>query len=120
MIPTKRYKGRFRVEFIACLPEIKDLQDKGYSTPMIYDEIFGLGKVTMSYGQFYRYIKKEHVVKHSQIPTKQAPPSAQGVTAPQLPENAKSGFSIPRIADSTLQGDTRSVESLINGNGNKP
>lgn len=117
MIPTKRYKGRFRVEFVACLPEITALIAKGYTARMVFDDFSINSKITMCYSQFCRYIRTE-LPSQAKKQNPKAHTPAQGATKPQLPENAKSGFSIPRIADSTLQGDTRSVESLINGNGN--
>ena len=52
----KRYRGRARVEFLACQPDILDMRDKGYSVRMVYDALREKGKVSVGYAQFCRYV----------------------------------------------------------------
>lgn len=56
---VKRHRGRFRVEFLACLPEIKDFVNKGYTKSMIYDDLQANKRITVSYSQFCRYMEAE-------------------------------------------------------------
>lgn len=46
---------RARIEYLACLPEVKKLAESGARIQMIYDELKENGKITMSYPSFCRY-----------------------------------------------------------------
>lgn len=88
---VKRHRGRFRVEFLACLPEIKDFVNKGYTKTMIYDDLQANKRITVSYSQFCRYMEAEF--SHSAIqeqekrnlaPALALPPTKQAENLPAI------------------------------------
>lgn len=78
MTKGKLYRGRAKVEFLACKPEILAMREKGYSVRMIYDDLQGKGKVSVGYTQFCRYVT-------GKIPQKRRDAAELRTETPALP-----------------------------------
>lgn len=101
---SKSYRGRARVEFLACKPEIDVMLDKGYSIRMAYDVLKEKGKISVSYSQFSRYITGKTAQKAT---VKTTLPNLPAVSSPTVPAE--------QIATAKQPG-SRKVMNLNNGN----
>ena len=96
-IKKKSYRGRARVEFLACKPEIDVMLDKGYSIRMAYDVLKEKNKISVGYLQFLRYVtgktaSKVSVKVNNPEPNSAAvPPAApaEQVATPKQPGSRK-------------------------------
>lgn len=83
---NKSYRGRARVEFLACKPEIDVMLDKGYSIRMAYDVLKEKGKISVGYLQFLRYVT--------------------GKTAPRVTEKANNRtLNLPAVSSPTVPAE---------------
>jgi hypothetical protein len=74
--------GQAKIQFIACRDKVIELQNAGYSVQAMYRQLFGEGRITMSYNAFHANVRKftAHV-------TKNRPKSTGGMPqAPQMPQ----------------------------------
>lgn len=55
---AKKKRGFARIEFLAVQPDAKKLLEAGHTFQSAYDELFGSGKITMSYPMFAKYARK--------------------------------------------------------------
>ena len=89
----KKNKGYARVEFLANLARIKDLTAKGHTKKYTYDQLYGEGKITMTYIHFCRFDLSGNISKTSNftpgVPnTRSAPALASAISA----KNCEGGF----------------------------
>lgn len=98
-------KGMGRVEFLACRPEVESMMDKGYSLRMVFDELAGMGRISMSYKHFCRMVSQFRVADKEGMPvgSKVQPLLPREVP---LPAPTTSTFSsrgaVPRVADAKV------------------
>lgn len=82
--------GEAKVQFIACLDKVLEMQKAGYSVRAIYSKLHGEGMITMSYNAFHGNIRKldTHIKRSRKKPLTVAEiaphqkPSIQTVTIP--------------------------------------
>lgn len=102
---NKSYRGRARVEFLACKPEIDVMLDKGYSIRMAYDVLKEKGKISVGYLQFLRYVTGKTAPRVT-AKANNHPPNLPAVVTPTAPAE--------QIATAKQPG--RKVMNLNNGN----
>jgi|GEM_PF-4180635 len=81
---SKSYRGRARVEFLACKPEIDVMLDKGYSIRMAYDVLKEKGKISVGYLQFLRYVTGKTASKVS-VKVNNPEPNLSAAVPPAAP-----------------------------------
>lgn len=84
-IDLKQYRGRGRVEFLAVKEEIQTMTAKGYTPTMMYNVLYGQGKITISRKQFWTYLSGKPDKRKIQRMKAGSQPETLPVSLPETP-----------------------------------
>jgi len=107
-----------RIEYLAVRSLVEEKRAEGYSIKLIYEELFGAGRVTMGYTSFCDYLRGKGERQHGAKKTDQkqgkasspAPGKTKNSSAP-----ATSKMFAPAAKDEPFKIERYTLEELVYG-----